>query len=695
VTSPSFAFSSEAGATLQCKLDGPGATTGTYAGCTSPKAYGPLTEGAYTLSVRATDLAGNTDATPATRAFAVDTTAPVPTIDSGPTGLIQVNSGTFTFNGHDATATVTCRMDAAAFGACTSPASFAALPDGNHTFQVRATDPAGNVGTVSRSFTVDTTAPDTTITGDAGSATSDTTPTFSFESTTANATFTCQLDGPGATSGTPGTCTSPKTYGPLAEGTYTFSVLARDPAGNPDPTPDTITFTVDTTKPQTTIDGGPDGPINRDPTFTFHSSEDGTFECAINANGFSPCFSPKTYGDLSEVEGDYTFHVRAVDRAGNVGAEKTRTFSVDNTAPIAPAIKVPAADALQKSQTVTLEGTAEPNAIVEVFDGATSKGKPAANAEGAWTLQLTDVAEGAHVYTAKATDAATNVSPASAPRTVAIDLTPPPADVISGPSGPTTQTSAAFAFASTDTGSTFECKLDGPGATVGSYGACTSPASFSGLQPGDYVFSMRATDGAGNQTVKTRSFIVTSPLGGVAQEPTPEPGKTVVIQPVSGKTLVKLPGSSKFEPVDVTRGIPDGSTVDTKNSKIRLFAIPKAGKPAESALFYQGIFKLKLTGGITELQLVEVLAKCPSGKASAAAKKKPKTRKLWGDGSGSFRTRGQYSSATVRGTRWLVQDSCGKTLTKVAKGVVEVQDFVQKKKVLVRAPKSYTAKKKQ
>jgi hypothetical protein len=158
---------------------------------------------------------------------------------------------------------------------------------------------------------------------------------------------------------------------------------------------------------------------------------------------------------------------------------------------------------------------------------------------------------------------------------------------------------------------------------------------------------------------------------------------------------VKLPGSSKFEPVEVTRGNPNRSTVDTKKGKIRLFAIPKPGKPAESALFYDGIFKLKLAGGITELQLVEQLAKCPSGKAAAAAaKKKPKTRKLWGDGSGSFRTRGQYSSATVRGTRWLVQDSCGKTLTKVAKGVVEVQDFVKKKKVLVRAPKSYTAKKK-
>jgi hypothetical protein len=168
----------------------------------------------------------------------------------------------------------------------------------------------------------------------------------------------------------------------------------------------------------------------------------------------------------------------------------------------------------------------------------------------------------------------------------------------------------------------------------------------------------------------------------------------VVIQPVSGKVLVKLPGSSKYEPVDVTRGIPAGATVDTKKGKIRLFAIPKPGKPVESALFYDGIFTVRLSGGVTELRLTEQLARCPkAAKAAASAKKKkPKTRKLWGDGSGSFRTRGQYSSATVRGTRWLVQDSCGKTLTRVRKGVVQVQDFVKHKKVLVRAPKSYTAK---
>ncbi len=94
----------------------------------------------------------------------------------------------------------------------------------------------------------------------------------------------------------------------------------------------------------------------------------------------------------------------------------------------------------------------------------------------------------------------------------------------------------------------------------------------------------------------------------------------------------------------------------------------------------------------TDLTLNEALAKCPKKHAPAAAKKKPKTRKLWGDGSGSFRTRGQYSAATVRGTRWLVQDSCAGTLTRVKKGMVAVRDNVRKKTIVLRAGKHYLAK---
>jgi hypothetical protein len=173
---------------------------------------------------------------------------------------------------------------------------------------------------------------------------------------------------------------------------------------------------------------------------------------------------------------------------------------------------------------------------------------------------------------------------------------------------------------------------------------------------------------------------------------TPVAGKSVAGTVVAGKVLVKTPGG-KFVALDPTKPIPLGSTIDTKDGTIQLTAQQKANGTTQTAKFFDGIFKIGQTKTTTDLTLNEALAKCPKKKsAHAAAKKKPKTRKLWGDGSGSFRTRGQYSAATVRGTRWLVQDSCAGTLTQVKKGVVNVRDNVTRKTIVLRAGKHYLAK---
>jgi hypothetical protein len=83
---------------------------------------------------------------------------------------------------------------------------------------------------------------------------------------------------------------------------------------------------------------------------------------------------------------------------------------------------------------------------------------------------------------------------------------------------------------------------------------------------------------------------------------------------------------------------------------------------------------------------------CSLASAAAGASKKT-VRALWAKGSGRFRTKGRYSSASVRGTNWLTADRCDGTFTQVTQGSVAVRDVPRKKTVVVKAGRSYLAKK--
>jgi hypothetical protein len=174
-------------------------------------------------------------------------------------------------------------------------------------------------------------------------------------------------------------------------------------------------------------------------------------------------------------------------------------------------------------------------------------------------------------------------------------------------------------------------------------------------------------------------------------EPTPVVNQSVVVKPVEGKVRVRAPGSGKFVELEAGAAIPTGSTVDTRNGTVELSSVPKAGGAVQTARFFDGIFKVTQKRGITDLKLTEKLARCGKRGARAAAKK-AKKRRLWGDGKGSFRTTGRYSAATVRGTKWLVQDSCAGTLTRVKAGSVKVRDNVRKRTKVVRAGGKYLAR---
>lgn len=95
------------------------------------------------------------------------------------------------------------------------------------------------------------------------------------------------------------------------------------------------------------------------------------------------------------------------------------------------------------------------------------------------------------------------------------DTTPPDTAIVHGPPSTTSSTTASFEFSSSESGSTFQCRLD-----AGSWGPCTSPRDYSGLALGSHTFEVRATDSAGNvdPTPASQTWSVASPPG-----PTPEP----------------------------------------------------------------------------------------------------------------------------------------------------------------------------
>src|SRR5207245_577883 len=88
---------------------------------------------------------------------------------------------------------------------------------------------------------------------------------------------------------------------------------------------------------------------------------------------------------------------------------------------------------------------------------------------------------------------------------------------------------------------------------------------------------------------------------------------------------------------------------------------------------------------VAELQLFggnfNVCPRAQHGNGVRPAAKPKSVRHLWGDGAGAFRTRGRFAAAAIRGTRWLTDDRCDGTLTRVAQGSVLVRDFVKRKNV--------------
>jgi signal peptidase I len=477
-TTASFSFSdTEAGVTFECRLDG-----GAYSSCSSPHAYAGLGEGSHTFRVRALDAATNAS-TVTSSTWTVDTTDPIAVMtfpvggifynttgynlgcgtavtgdvcgtaaDVGGVGVnsvsvsIQRGSGNY-WNGTTFGSATEVQFTATgttawswAFAATNFPA------DGAYTMRARATDSAGNTGSAdSTTFTVDTTAPPApTIGGGPANPTSATIASFPFSDTEVGVTFQCQLDGGGFT-----TCTSPKAYSSLAQGSHTFQVRALDAASNAS-TVDSATWTIDTTAPTAVV--------------TFPAAT-GTY----NTSGWNGgCGTPAT--------GDFC------GTAADTGGAAVSLVEVS----------------IQQGAGNYWNGTTFGSATEVLFSATGTTSWSSAFAAANFP------ADGNYTVRARPTDSAANVG-SFVSATFSIDRVAPPAPTISGgPANPTSSTSASFTFGDTEAGVSFECDLDG-----GGFAACTSPMAYSGLGQGSHTFQVRAVDAAGNaSTSASATWIV-------------------------------------------------------------------------------------------------------------------------------------------------------------------------------------------
>ena len=318
-----------------------------------------MSAGEKVVSLRVTDADGDTSKVVKYFQVSNDATAPQTTIDSGPSGTVSSGSASFGFSSSQSGSTFRCRLDDGTWSSCVSPKAYSGLANGSHTFDVAATDGAGNADATpaSRTWTVNVaadtpaqavwSAPSNAVVGQPatfdGCASKGDAP-LSYEwswgyydteiwATTCKATFTFQIAGEKVVSLRVTDADGQSDY---LERTFNVA-SAQSSTPTPTPTPTTTptptaTPPNDTTPPNTTLSSGPSGTVSSgSASFSFSASESGsTFRCRLDGSAWSSCVSPKSYTGLAN--GSHTFDVAATDAAGNTDATPaSRTWTVNTS----------------------------------------------------------------------------------------------------------------------------------------------------------------------------------------------------------------------------------------------------------------------------------------------------------------------------------------------------------------------------
>ena len=395
-----------------------------------------LAPGTYTAQAEQSDAAGNIGRSSA-NTFAIDTTAPAPTLVSPAHGSVKNPPGTFAgqggtaagdassvtvkvYAGSDTSGQLVRTMPAPLSGGSFSVDSTPALSNGTYTAQVEQLDQAGNVGLSSaNTFTMtdqDVTPPSVTLTQPApNTRTSETTPLHGGVGGTAfgdSSTVMVKIYAGGAPVGTPvQTLSATRDFfgaysvraAALADGTYTAQAEQLDDAGNLGRSV-AVTFAIDTVGPvivlATPADGSSSGNVR--PAFSGSAGTAAGDASAVTVKvwaGPTPTGTPSqvltttagsggTYSVLANPAlqaGVYTARAEQSDVAGNGGQSSANTFTIN---PSSSAVILAAGDIAASHTDSGADKTAAildqyPNAtVVPVGDTAYDHGQPSDFANG-------------------------------------------------------------------------------------------------------------------------------------------------------------------------------------------------------------------------------------------------------------------------------------------------------------------------
>ena len=564
---------SEAGSQVDVLLDGisVGSTVADAGGNWSlDHTASVLANGAYILTAQATDGAGNLSTASGPFNITVDSTPPsAPNISSinddtdvSADGITSDN--TLVINGSaEANSTVELFLGGVSVGTTTADGfgnwsydnTGTVLADGSYTLTARASDLAANLSPLSTGFSIsiDSGAPaapvvlsisdDTATAGDGVTSDNTLVVTGSAEANSSVEVFLDAISIGSTTADGTGNWSYDHTGTTLAEGSYSVTAQATDTAGNLSPISSGLGIRVDRSAPiapsVTAINDdtatAADGITNDNTLVIVGTSEadnnvqvflDGVGIGTVTADGSGNWSYDYTATTLAD--GGYTVTAQAADLAGNVSPLSANfVITIDSGIPSAPIISgitddtASAADGITSDNTLVINGTAEVSSAIEIFMDAASIGTTTTDGGGSWSFDYTAtaIADGSYTLTARATDAAGNVSASSVGFGITVDRVAPSAPVVTGITDDTaaasdgvTSDSTLIIFGTSEANATvevFESSVSLGSTTADGSGNWSYDHRGTTLTDGSYTFTAQAADVAGNLSTLSSSFGVT------------------------------------------------------------------------------------------------------------------------------------------------------------------------------------------